>query len=71
MSVRSPWQDVSLPIERRVLALVSNMTVEEKISQLSSSSAAIDHLDIPAFNWWTGQTSLQHPLSMHYSMDKS
>nr|QOL01198.1 putative extracellular protein TR9_010 [Trebouxia lynnae] len=53
MSVRSPWQDVSLPIERRVLALVSNMTVEEKISQLSSSSAAIDHLDIPAFNWWT------------------
>ncbi|KAA6425682.1 MAG: beta-glucosidase-related glycosidase, partial [Trebouxia sp. A1-2] len=42
-----------MPLERRVLALLSNMTTEEKISQLSSNSAAIDHLDIPAFNWWT------------------
>lgn len=51
--VKLPWQDVSMPLERRVLALLSNMTTEEKISQLSSNSAAIDHLDIPAFNWWT------------------
>ena len=63
-----PWQDVSLPIERRVLALVSNMTVDEKISQLSSDSAAIDHLGIPAFNWWTGQTSPLHPWFTHYGM---
>ncbi|KAL0032947.1 hypothetical protein WJX77_007980 [Trebouxia sp. C0004] len=52
-SRRLPWQDVSMPLERRVLALLSNMTTEEKISQLSSNSAAIDHLDISAFNWWT------------------
>lgn len=58
MSARLPWQDVGLPVERRVLALLSNMTTEEKISQLSSNSAAIDHLEIPAFNWWTGQTGL-------------
>ncbi|KAL0044695.1 hypothetical protein WJX82_005750 [Trebouxia sp. C0006] len=51
--IKLPWQDVSMPLERRVLALLSNMTTEEKISQLSSNSAAIDHLDIPAFNWWT------------------
>ena len=50
-----PWQDVSKPVERRVLALLSNMTMEEKISQLSSNSAAIDRLQIPAFNWWTGE----------------
>lgn len=54
-AVKLPWQDVRLPLERRVLALLSNMTTEEKISQLSSNSAAIDHLEIPAFNWWTGQ----------------
>ncbi len=58
--VRLPWQDVSLPLERRVLALLSNMTTEEKISQLSSNSAAIDHLDIPAFNWWTGEILCVH-----------
>lgn len=33
--------------------MLSNMTTEEKIGQLSSNSAAIDHLAIPAFNWWT------------------
>ena len=58
--VKLPWQDVSMPLERRVLALLSNMTTEEKISQLSSNSAAIDHLDIPAFNWWTGEILRLH-----------
>ena len=55
-SVGLPWQDVRLPVEERVLALVSNMTMEEKISQLSSDSAALDHLGIASFNWWTGQS---------------
>ncbi|KAL3158805.1 hypothetical protein ABBQ32_011532 [Trebouxia sp. C0010 RCD-2024] len=49
----APWQDASVPIQRRVLALVSNMTTEEKIGQLSSNSPAIEHLGISAFNWWT------------------
>ncbi len=63
--IRLPWQDVSMPLERRVLALLSNMTTEEKISQLSSNSAPIDHLDIPAFNWWTGEILCvdRHPCS--------
>ena len=46
-----------MPVELRVLALLSNMTMEEKISQLSSNSAAISRLQIPAFNWWTGEAS--------------
>lgn len=54
----APWQDASVPIQRRVLALVSNMTTEEKIGQLSSNSPAIEHLGISAFNWWTGQNCL-------------
>lgn len=58
----APWEDISIPIERRVLALISNMTTEEKISQLNSNSPAIDHLGVSAFNWWTGQDHLFHLL---------
>jgi len=32
--------------------LVSQMTVEEKASQLSHESPAIERLGIPAYNWW-------------------
>ncbi len=33
-------------------ALVSQMTLEEKVSQLTYQSPAIDRLGIPAYNWW-------------------
>lgn len=33
-------------------ALVSQMTVEEKISQMLYKSPAIERLRIPAYNWW-------------------
>lgn len=33
-------------------ALVSQMTVEEKISQMLYESPAIERLGIPAYNWW-------------------
>jgi beta-glucosidase len=36
----------------RVKELISQMTLEEKISQLSHESAAIPRLGIPAYNWW-------------------
>ncbi|MBO5088530.1 MAG: glycoside hydrolase family 3 protein, partial [Lachnospiraceae bacterium] len=32
--------------------LVSQMTVEEKISQMLYKSPAIERLGIPAYNWW-------------------
>ena len=52
---RLPWYDVNLPVERRIQALMSKMTTEEKIGQLSTNSGGIEHLNIPDFNWWSGQ----------------
>ncbi|EPS70883.1 hypothetical protein M569_03875, partial [Genlisea aurea] len=43
----------SLPIRRRVEDLVSRLTLEEKISQLVNSAAAIPRLGIPAYEWWS------------------
>ena len=41
-----------LPQEERVDLLVSQMTVEEKIGQMSYTAPAIERLNIPAYNWW-------------------
>ena len=43
----------SLPIEVRVNDLVSRMTLEEKVSQMAHSAAAIPRLGIPQYNWWS------------------
>ncbi len=46
------YRDASLPMERRVDDLISHMTLEEKVSQLGHTSAAIPRLGVPAYNWW-------------------
>ncbi|MDD6209149.1 MAG: glycoside hydrolase family 3 C-terminal domain-containing protein [Bacteroidales bacterium] len=46
------WNDPSQPIERRITAMVSAMTLEEKVSQLSFDSPGIERLNIPEYNWW-------------------
>jgi beta-glucosidase len=38
--------------EERIKDLVSKMTLEEKVSQLSYESPAIERLGIPEYNWW-------------------
>ncbi len=38
--------------EMRVDALIAQMTLQEKVSQLSYTSAAIPRLNIPEYNWW-------------------
>jgi beta-glucosidase len=38
--------------EARIKELLSQMTLEEKVSQLSFTSAAIPRLGIPEYNWW-------------------
>jgi len=38
--------------ESRAHELVSQMTLEEKISQMMHDAPAIERLDIPAYNWW-------------------
>lgn len=37
---------------KKAAALVAQMTVEEKASQLRYDAPAIDRLGIPAYNWW-------------------
>jgi beta-glucosidase len=38
--------------EERIQDLISGMTLEEKVSQLSYESPAIERLGIPEYNWW-------------------
>lgn len=47
-----PYQDTSLPFEKRVDDLISRMTLEEKVSQMVDVAPAIPRLGIPAYNWW-------------------
>ncbi len=47
-----PWKNPSLPIAQRVNDLIAQMTLEEKISQLTHVAAAIPRLGVPAYNWW-------------------
>ncbi len=48
-----PWFDPSLPLEKRVDALVGQMTLEEKASQMVNQARAIPRLGVPAYNWWS------------------
>jgi beta-glucosidase len=41
-----------LDFETRARDLVSRMTVDEKVSQLTHAAAEIPRLSVPAYNWW-------------------
>ncbi len=45
-------KDDSKSFEDRAKYLVSLMTLQEKVSQMSYNSVAIDRLEIPEMNWW-------------------
>jgi beta-glucosidase len=47
------YLDPSAPTEKRVVDLISRMTLEEKTSQLVSVAPAIPRLKVPAYNYWT------------------
>jgi beta-glucosidase len=49
---RMPYQNPGLPVEQRSADLVSRMTLAEKVSEMTNSSAAIPRLDVPSFDWW-------------------
>jgi len=49
----APWFNISLPVEQRAEALVSQMSLEEKSKQLVNRAAAIPRLGVPAYNWWS------------------
>jgi beta-glucosidase len=46
------WFDEKQPAEKRINALVKEMTLEEKVSQLSANNKAIPRLGVQTFNWW-------------------
>lgn len=47
-----PYKNPSLSVDERVNDLVSRMTLEEKVSQMLNSAAAVERLDIPKYDWW-------------------
>jgi len=46
------YRNPSLPIDQRVDDLLSRMTLEEKVSQLTHDADGVPRLGIPAYNWW-------------------
>lgn len=45
-------KDATKSFEERAKFLVSQMTLNEKVSQMAYNSVAIDRLEIPEMNWW-------------------
>lgn len=51
-SSAAKYKDANATPEERAHDLVSQMTLEEKVSQMQNSAAAIPRLGIPAYDWW-------------------
>jgi beta-glucosidase len=47
-----PWFNPDLPTDQRVDAMIAQMTLTEKASQMVNQARAIPRLGIPAYNWW-------------------
>jgi beta-glucosidase len=47
-----PFRDQSLPLEQRVDDLISRLTAEEKVFQLTNDAASVPRLGIRAYNYW-------------------
>jgi beta-glucosidase len=47
-----PWMNPSLPVDQRVDDLISQMTLEEKVSQMRDHAPAIPRLGVPKYDWW-------------------
>lgn len=46
------YKNNNLAVKDRVNHLISQMTLEEKVSQMTHDASAIERLGIPAYNWW-------------------
>ncbi len=49
----APFRNPALPLDERVNDLVSRLTIEEKVSQMVHTAAAVPRLGIPEYNWWS------------------
>src|SRR5271163_3575783 len=72
------YLDTSLPAEQRAAALVHQMTLEEKATQLVNQARGIPRLDIPAYDWWSeslhgvavnGTTEFPEPIGLAATFD--
>ncbi|GAB4858723.1 Probable beta-D-xylosidase 7, variant 2 [Ancistrocladus abbreviatus] len=61
-TTRFPFCNPSLPITQRVQDLVSRLTLDEKIAQLTDTAPPIPRLGIPAYEWWSESL---HGVSKH------
>jgi beta-glucosidase len=46
------YMDSTAPIKDRVDDLVTQMTLEEKVSQMTHDAPTIERLGVPPYNWW-------------------
>ncbi len=46
------YLDPKKPLQERVRDLISRMTLDEKVSQMRNDTEAIEHLGIPAYDYW-------------------
>ena len=53
MAAQVPARVPTRDTEHRVAALVSKMTLEEKVSQMQNHAVAIPRLDVPEYDWWS------------------
>ncbi len=51
-SVSREWLNTKLPAQQRAAALVAQMTLSEKVSQMVHTASAIERLGVPEYNWW-------------------
>lgn len=47
------WEDINLSNEERADALIKELTLEEKVSQMVDVCPPIERLGIPEYNWWS------------------
>jgi beta-glucosidase len=72
------YLDTNLTPEQRAAALVKEMTLDEKVSQLVNQARAIPRLGVPAYDWWSealhgvvndGITTFPEPIGLGATFD--
>ncbi|HTH41554.1 MAG TPA: glycoside hydrolase family 3 N-terminal domain-containing protein, partial [Terracidiphilus sp.] len=72
------YLDTNLAPEQRAAALVKQMTLDEKVSQLVNQARAIPRLGVPAYDWWSeslhgvineGTTEFPEPVGLGATFD--
>ena len=51
-AAKPDYKNAKLPVDQRVDDLVSRMTLDEKVSQLTNAAGSVPRLGIPEYNWW-------------------